>query len=114
MLLEFEPTHSETKKYNIIRDYFVSNGKIQGIYFLVQDLQSKEVKQIFLDKEDINNSYLPKKTKTEDEDNIRLKANGVESGNENVLIIEKGFWKKKNKMNKVIGIPAKKYRFILT
>lgn len=113
MYLGFEPTHTETKKYMIVRDYFVSNGKVQGLYFLVQEPGINELKQVFLDKEDMNNYYIPKKSPEDDEDKIKIKASGIEHGSENVLIIEKGVWKKKNAMSKIIEIPAKRYRFVL-
>lgn len=111
MFLNFVPNEEEAKKYKILRDYFVSNGKVQGIYFVVKDYASSEIKRVFLNKEDMNNEFSPKKVSDE---GVRLKAAGIEYGEVNQLIIEKGVWKKKGLTNKIIEVEAKRYKFILT
>lgn len=110
MLIEFKPENSETVEYPILRDFYISNGNVQGIQFLVIDPYTDEIKQIFVNKEDINGNYEPRKS---DEPDVKLKAYGLEVGLENKLILEKGMWYKKGALNKEIEVPAKRYRFIL-
>lgn len=109
MYISFQPIEAETKKYEILRDYFVTTGKTQGIYFIVKEMGGTEIKKIFVDLEDVTSDYVPKKSTDGD---VKLKAYGVESGEENVLILEHGLWTKKG-LNKETEISAKRYRFIL-
>ena len=110
MYLSFQPIESETKKFEILRDYFVTTGKTQGIYFIVKEMGGgEEVKKIFVDLEDVSNAYVPKKSTDSD---VKLKAYGVESGDANLLILEYGLWTKKG-LSKEIEVSAKRYRFIL-
>lgn len=109
MYISFQAIESETKKYHILRDYFVNTGKVQGIYFIVQEVGGTEIKKIFVDIADITSEYIPKKSNDGD---VKLKAYGVESGEENILMLEQGLWKKKG-LNKETEVSAKRYRFIL-
>lgn len=110
MFLHFKPTESDTKTYEIIRDYYVSNGAVQGMYFIVRNLIDGEIKTVFLDKKDISDKFEPTKV---NEGEYKLKALGVVVGEESMLIIEKGVWIKKSVLNKEVEIPAKKYTFQL-
>lgn len=109
MYLSFQSIETETRKYEILRDYFVTAGKTQGIYFVVKEMNGSEIKKIFVDVEDISSDYIPKKSTDGD---VKVKAYGVESGEENVLILEYGLWTKKG-LNKETEVSAKRYRFIL-
>ena len=108
MFLEFIP--SETKKYIIIEYFLASSGNEKGLYFLVRNQEGTEIKKIFLDIDDVSNEFLPQKTKDEE---VKYKAAGIESGEENILIVETGVWKKKTVVNQIKEFAAKKYRFIL-
>lgn len=50
---KFKPKSS--KEYEIVRDYYVSNNHLQGIYFILKDSETKEVFARFLNKDLIKN-----------------------------------------------------------
>lgn len=111
MFLEFKSDNEQ--KYKIIRDYFVANGKQQGIYFVVQDMENEnnpEIKEVFLPKEQMNNEFVPSKAKKEE---VKFRARGIITGEENLLIVQTGVWTKKKLFNRTGEVTAKKYIFQL-
>jgi len=110
MFLDF--TLESFQEYRILRDYYISNGDIHGIVFVIENKESGEVKTMFLEKEDVNNAFLWKKSKKNEVD---YQSFGVEYGKEeSILRIEMGKVTMKKKFSdKTVEAKAKKYRFIL-
>jgi len=110
MFLEF--TLESFQEYRILRDYYISNGDIHGIVFVVENKESGEVKTLFLEKEEISNAFVWKKSKKTDVD---YQSSGIEYGKEeSILRIETGNLTMKKKFSeKTVDVKAKKYRFIL-
>lgn len=109
LFLGFKPEHEKT--YNIIRDYYVSTDKTQGIYFIAEDKESGEMREFFLPRENMNNAFLPTKVKNQD---VKYKLAGIETGQNSIIIIETGVLEKNKKFGEgITTIPAKKYRYIL-
>lgn len=77
------------KEFTIVRDYYVSNDHIQGIYFVLYDEQNGELSTRFLKKEDISNEH---KWMKKGKFNKELYSLIVEKGKgkENKVIVEKG------------------------
>lgn len=76
------------KEHPIIREYYVSNNQIQGIYFIMKNNSKKEIFTKFLEKDKINNQFIWRRT-----GNIfkqTFQSVGIEMGDENKLLIERG------------------------
>jgi hypothetical protein len=101
----------EKQRYIILRDYYIYNMKEKGILFVLKNEENGEIKTSFLSEEELNNEYIPKKAKRSS--SVKYIASVVEQGEENSLIIEKGIWRKKNALQKIIEVPSKRYRYIL-
>lgn len=76
-------------EFTVIRDYYVSNDHVQGIYFLLYDESTKELSTIFLKREDITNEVIWKKKGFFKKDLYSLVVEKGR-GKENKVIIEQG------------------------
>lgn len=101
MKYEFTSTHK--KEYTIVRDYYVSNNHLQGIYFILYDEVTKELITRFLKKDIISNENTWSRKSVFNSMQYQLR---VEKGNENKLVVERGLLtiKKEN----FIGNPVEK------
>lgn len=75
------------KEYTIVRDYYVSNNHLQGIYFVLYNEKTKELVTRFLRKDLITNEDVWKAKSFLNSTQLQMK---VEKGNENVLVVETG------------------------
>ncbi|QST02355.1 hypothetical protein IMZ31_23170 (plasmid) [Pontibacillus sp. ALD_SL1] len=100
----------DQERYIIVRDYYVSNPKEKGIYFVTKHEENGQIQFTFLGSDQLNDEYEPVKCKS---GNARVCASALEHGKEDVLIIEHGKWKKKTFWQKEVWVPAKRYRYIL-
>ncbi|MFP3725791.1 hypothetical protein U8V72_11375 [Priestia filamentosa] len=77
------------KEFTIIRDYYVSNDHLQGIYFVLYDEQTGELSTRFVKKEEISNEpNWIKKGKFSKELCSLIVEKG--KGKENKVLVEKG------------------------
>jgi len=109
MILGFKSEYIQ--EYKILRDYYVSDGELHGIQFILCNSESGEVKQFFLDKKYLSDIYIWEKSKKEEADYL---AYGIEKGEATKLIIETGHitMKKRFSKDQTVSQTAKKYRFI--
>ena len=101
----------EKQRYIILREYYVSNTKEKGMFFLVKHEDNQDIKLIFLSEEELDNEYIPRRAKRGDD--VRYKASALEFGQENVLIVETGVWRKRGVFQKIKNVPSKRYRYVL-
>lgn len=82
---KFKPKSS--KEFKIVRDYYVSNDHLQGIYFVIKDMETKEIFTRFLKKELISNEEEWEKKNLIDSTRFCMV---VEAGEENKVLFQEG------------------------
>lgn len=88
---EYEFHTKDKKEYVVIRDYYVSNNQLQGIYFVLLDTETNEISTRYLGKEYMNNKYeWRKKGALNGLINPKFHTVGVEASAKPRVIFEKG------------------------
>lgn len=109
MFLNFSVEYIQ--KFTILRDYYVGTGDVSlhGIYFILRNDESGEIKDFFLEKKYINNEFLWEKTKKNE---VEYLSYGLDKGSINSLTIETGFVEMKKKFGKdqTSNHSAKRYK----
>lgn len=109
IVTNFRP--NEEKTYKIIRDYYTYFHKKEGVLFVLSNPDGNQTFSRFLPRDQMNNNYEWSKVRTGD---VHYRSAGIESGEEEKLIIETGFIKVKEKFTKKIKTHTyRRYRFIL-
>lgn len=104
------------KEYTIVRDYFVSNDSVQGLYFLLYDESNNRLITRFLHKDDITDEQIWKKKKSWKKD-VYTQIVEKGRGKENKVIVERGNLniRKRNAFNEIVEKkkPAERIIFYL-
>lgn len=78
---------NKSKDYKIIRDYYVSNDDLQGIYFVMLDESNNKVFNRFLKNDLINNDAIWKKKSVTNSTRFCME---IQLGEENKVVHEEG------------------------
>lgn len=100
-----------TRKYAILRDYYIKTTQYEGIMFILSDKQTGEIVRKLVLEEDITSESEWRRTKSSKQaDYIKIY---ISKGQENMMIEEVGKVKKKAMFDKEVKIDAKQYRYYL-